>query len=34
MVGVIDCLVNELEGRFPAHGVMDNLSVVYPQYWL
>jgi hypothetical protein len=27
-------LVKELQGRFLAHGVMDNLGVVYPQYWL
>jgi hypothetical protein len=32
MVGAIDCLVNKLEGKFPAHGVMDSLNVVYPQY--
>jgi hypothetical protein len=35
MVGVIDCLVKKLEGRFHAHWVMDiSLGVVYPQYWL
>jgi hypothetical protein len=26
-VGVIDCLIKELEGIFPIHGLMDNLEV-------
>jgi hypothetical protein len=34
MARVVDYLVNKLEGRFLAHGVMDSLNVVYPQYWL
>jgi hypothetical protein len=24
-----DCLIKELEGRFPTHGLMDNLEVGY-----
>jgi len=27
-------LLRELQSRFPSHGVMDALGVVYPQYWL
>ncbi len=27
-------LVQELETRFLAHGVMDALGIMYPQYWL
>jgi len=34
MVETIDYLLKDLEGRFPTHGVMDNMGVVYPQYWL
>ncbi len=34
MAEVVDCLVKDLEGRFPIHGMMDNMGVVYPQYWL
>ncbi len=29
---VVDYLIKELEGRFLAHGLMDSLGVVYPQY--
>jgi hypothetical protein len=32
MARVIDCLVKDLEERFPTHGVMDSMGVVYPQY--
>jgi hypothetical protein len=35
VVRVIDCLVIlKLQGRCLIHGMMDNLGVVYPQYWL
>jgi hypothetical protein len=34
LVGVIKTLIQELETRFLAHGVMDALGIVYPQYWL
>jgi hypothetical protein len=34
LVGVIDCLIVKLQGRFSIHGIMNNLGVVYPQYWL
>jgi hypothetical protein len=27
-------LIQELETRFPAHGFMDVLGIVYPKYWL
>jgi hypothetical protein len=27
-------LIQQLETRFLAHGVMDALGIVYPQYWL
>ncbi len=27
-------LIQELETRFPAHGLMDVLGIVYPKYWL
>jgi hypothetical protein len=27
-------LSKKLQGRFPTHGVANNLGVVYPQYWL
>jgi hypothetical protein len=27
-------LIQELETRFLAHGVMDVFGIVYPQYWL
>jgi hypothetical protein len=34
VVGVVDCIVVELQGMFTIHGITDNLSVVYSQYWL
>jgi hypothetical protein len=35
VVRVIDCLVTlKLQGRCLTHGMVDNLGVVYPQYWL
>jgi hypothetical protein len=34
VVKVVDYLATKLRGRFPTHGVIDNLGVVYPQYWL
>ncbi len=33
-VGVVYFFVIKLHGRFLVHGFMDNLGVVYPQYWL
>jgi hypothetical protein len=30
VVGVINCLVAKLEGKFLACDIMDNLSVLYP----
>ncbi len=30
--GLLIALSKELQGRFPIHGVANNLSVVYPQY--
>jgi hypothetical protein len=32
MKRVTDCLLKKLEGKLFAHGMMDNLGVVYPQY--
>jgi hypothetical protein len=29
-----ETLIQELETRFLAHGVMDAFGIVYPQYWL
>jgi hypothetical protein len=34
MPKVANCLVKDLERRFLTHGVMDNMGVLYPQYWL
>ncbi len=34
LVGATETLIQELETRFLAHGVMDALGIVYPQYWL
>jgi hypothetical protein len=34
LVKVIDYLIANLQGRFSSHGIMDNLGMVYPQYWL
>ncbi len=31
---VAKSLIRELEIMFLAHGVMDILGIVYPQYWL
>jgi len=30
LIGVREALVQELKIRFPAHGVMDALGIVYP----
>ncbi len=27
-------LISELQSRFPAHGVIKALGVVFPQYWM
>jgi hypothetical protein len=27
-------LIQELETRFPTHGIMDAFGIIYPQYWL
>lgn len=34
LVGVIDYCIVKLQGRFFIHGIVDNLGVVYSQYWL
>jgi hypothetical protein len=34
LVGAVKTLIQELEIGFLAHGVMDALGIVYPQYWL
>jgi hypothetical protein len=34
LIGVGEALVQELEIKFLAHGVMDALGIVYPQYWM
>jgi hypothetical protein len=34
VVGATACLVAKLERRFLTHDVMENLDVMYPQYWL
>jgi hypothetical protein len=34
VVSDVDCLAIKLQVRFLIHDVMDNLGVVYPQYWL
>ncbi len=34
LVGVAKKLMKVLEIRFPTHGVMNALGIVYPQYWL
>ncbi len=31
---VEETLIQKLKTRFPTHGVMDVLEIVYPQYWL
>jgi hypothetical protein len=31
--GATQQLKDELRARFPAHGVLDAMSIVYPQYW-
>jgi hypothetical protein len=33
-IGVRGVFVEKLEIRFLAHGVMDVLRIVYPQYWI
>jgi hypothetical protein len=33
-IGVRESFVQMLEIRFLAHGVMDVLGIVYPQYWI
>ncbi len=30
----VETLVEELETKFPMHGVMYVLGILYPQYWL
>jgi hypothetical protein len=30
LAGVVETLIQELETRFPTHGVMDVLGIVYP----
>ncbi len=27
-------LIQELETRFPTHGIMDAFGIIYPQDWL
>ncbi len=27
-------LISELQSRFPAHGVIEALGAVFPQYWM
>jgi hypothetical protein len=34
LIGVGEALIQELEIRFPAHGVLDALGIGYPQYWM
>jgi len=34
LASIAKTLIQELETRFLAHGVMDVLGIVYPQYWL
>ncbi len=34
LLGATENLMKELEIRFPAHGVMNALGIVYFQYWL
>ncbi len=34
LIGVGKKLIQELEIRFPTHGVMDVLGIVYPSYFL
>jgi hypothetical protein len=34
LVAVAETLIQKLETRFVAHGVMDVLGIVYPQYCL
>jgi hypothetical protein len=34
LVGASKNLVQKLETKFPTHGVMDVLKIMYPQYWL
>jgi hypothetical protein len=33
LAGATETLIQELETRFPTHGVMDAFGIVYPQYW-
>jgi hypothetical protein len=32
LIGAKETLVQKLEINFPTHGVMDALTIVYPQY--
>jgi len=34
LVGVVETLIQELETRFLAHGVIDVFGILYSQYWL
>jgi hypothetical protein len=34
LAGIVKTLIQELKTRFLAHGFMDVLRIVYPQYWL
>jgi hypothetical protein len=34
LMGVKEVFVQKLEIRFLAHGVMDVLGIMYPQYWI
>jgi hypothetical protein len=32
LIGAREALVQKLEINFPTHGVMDVITIVYPQY--
>jgi carbamoylphosphate synthase large subunit len=34
LVGASKNLVKKLETKFPTHGVMDVIGIMYPQYWI
>jgi hypothetical protein len=34
LVGASKNLVKKLETKFPTHGVMDVIGIMYPMYWL
>jgi hypothetical protein len=34
LVRAMETLIQELETRFPTHGLTDARGIMYPKYWL